>query len=597
MLLQRLIEYSDRLDLPPMLYSEVPIRYIIELDPSGRCLGITDTADPASPRTRRGQRRLAPQVQRSSRIRPLLLADKADYVLGYSGGQRSSQRAEACHRAFIELADQCAAETEEAAVLAVQRFLHNAPLEQLTLDEAFDPQATITFRVGEVFPVDLPSVQGFWALENNPESSTATVMQCVACGRQRPVLSRLQGKIKGVPGGQTSGTSIISANAEAFESYGLQASLVAPTCADCGERFTKAANDLLSREANRVIMGGAAFIYWTKEQLGEDIFAAFNKPEPGQVRALIVSARRGDWLPGVDDTAFYATSLSGSGGRTVVRDWLDTTVGQVKRHLAAWFQGQAIVGPAGEDANGRPYGISALAFATVREPKDLPVTTPRTLLRAAFTGTPLPWDILYQVVRRIKTQHEERGDPLQRKVKQVQAALIKLVLLGQEIDAIEEDYMTQLNPGHPDPAYHCGRLLAVLETAQRLAIRRVNATIVDRFYGTASTAPASVFPRLVRGSQPHLAKLLRDRPPAHHALQRRLEEILDQMPEYPKVLSLQRQGLFSLGYYHQRAYDRAQARKAVERRDQNPPPQLGQDMPADAFDHDSQDPNQTQQEE
>lgn len=121
--------------------------------------------------------------------------------------------------------------------------------------------------------------------------------------------------------------------------------------------------------------------------------------------------------------------------------------------------------------------------------------------------------------------------------------------------------MVQLQADHPDPAYHCGRLLAVLEQIQRAAIgSNINSTIVDRFYGTASTAPASVFGRLLRGAQPHLSKLQRDRPGAAYALQERLEEIMAPLPAFPRTLDLKQQGLFALGYYHQRADDRAQAR-------------------------------------
>lgn len=126
--------------------------------------------------------------------------------------------------------------------------------------------------------------------------------------------------------------------------------------------------------------------------------------------------------------------------------------------------------------------------------------------------------------------------------------------------------MIQLNTEHPSAAYQCGRALAVLEQIQRQAIPGIKATIVDRFYGSASTAPASVFARLLRGSQPHLATLERDRAGAYHALQGRLEEILSHLAGFPTTLSLPDQGLFALGYYHQRAFDRAQARAARERR-------------------------------
>ena len=126
--------------------------------------------------------------------------------------------------------------------------------------------------------------------------------------------------------------------------------------------------------------------------------------------------------------------------------------------------------------------------------------------------------------------------------------------------------MVRLNPTHPSAAYHCGRLLAVLENIQRLAIPGIKATIVDRFFGTASSAPASVFSRLVRGAQPHLGKLERDNRPAYIALQRRMEDILANLDGFPRVLTLHDQGLFALGYYHQHAFDRAQRREAAERR-------------------------------
>lgn len=376
MLLQRLKEYAEqRLEMPPTLYSEAPVRYIIELDATGQPLGVIDTVDPSSPRTKRGQRRLVPQINRSVGITPLLLSDNAEYTLGLARETSKPERVAACHRAYLELLDRCVAVVKEPAVEAVQHFVAHDPLSQLQLPPDFDRGASITFRVEGVFPTDLPAVQSFWAMENDPAARDAKVMQCLVCGEERPVLERLQGKLKGVPGGQTSGTSIISANAEAFESYGLEASLIAPTCADCGEKFTKAANELLSGEHSRIIIGDAAFIYWTRNDVGFDLRTFVADPQPKDVQTLINAVRTGERIPEVDDTAFYATVLSGSGGRAVVRDWIDTTLGEVKTNLVTWFEHQAIVGISGEEM--RPLGIYGLAGATVRELKDLPTSTLR----------------------------------------------------------------------------------------------------------------------------------------------------------------------------------------------------------------------------
>jgi CRISPR-associated protein Csd1 len=130
--------------------------------------------------------------------------------------------------------------------------------------------------------------------------------------------------------------------------------------------------------------------------------------------------------------------------------------------------------------------------------------------------------------------------------------------------------MVELDLSNQNSAYLCGRLLAVLEAVQRAAIPGANTTITDRFFGSASSAPASVFGRLLRGAQAHLSKLRRERPGTYEALERRLEEIQAGLSTFPKTLTLEEQGFFSLGYYHQRAADRAgarayrQARESVE---------------------------------
>lgn len=565
MLLQRLREYAiERMDLPPKLYAEAAVRYVVELSETGDLLSREpiDLADPSTPRTRRGIRRPMPQVVKTSGIVPLLFADNSEYTFGLARSASSQARVDSCHQAYLDLVRRCAEETQSPLAQAVWSFLDGEQKALLRLPDDFDRGSAVTFRIDSRFVVDEPAVQAFWAEEHDKSAAGAPLMQCLVCGREKPVLDRLQARVKGIPGGQTSGTSIISANSKAFESYGLEESLIAPTCSDCGEQFTLALNDLLSQQETSLRLGGAAaFVFWTKEVTGFNLASFLTQPESEQVRALLESVRTGGVTANtatVDATAFYATVLSGSGGRAVVREWIDTTVGGVKRNLARWFAFQRVVDLTGEYA--RPLGIAALAGATVRDLRDVPRPTYRTLLRSAIQGTPLPLDLLGTAVRR--THAEQR-------VTRTHAALIKLVLLSQDPTSHPETYMTGLEPDHSSTAYHCGRLLAVLEQVQRAALPGVNATIVDRYFGSASTAPASVFPRLVRGAQPHLSRLERDHRGAYVALQHRLEDIQDHIPgatSFPRVLSLEDQGLFTLGYYHQRAYDRARAAQAAAQR-------------------------------
>ena len=560
MLLQRLVEYGKRIEPTPPLYAERPIRYIVELDGNGVAVSSepTDTAVLTDRRLKGGARRLAPQVQRTVAIKPLLMADRVDYTFGKSrlvdsGGGQEQRR----HHAYMEMLERCAAATQEPAVESVRCFLTNDPLSHLRLSDDFDESASLTFRVDGAFVIDLPSVRQFWAAEHSLGRGDGDGAQCLVCGSYGPVLDRLPSKIKGILGGQTSGTALISANAEAFESYGLEASKVAPTCESCAERFTKSLNDLLATEANNYRIGGIAFVFWTREESSFSFRSFMDKPDPEDVRALIASVRTGRRASAADETAFYATSLTGSGGRAVVRDWIDTTVADVKRNLSRWFEMQRIVGWDGAESN--PLGLYQLAGATVRDMRDLPPPTSRAMLRAALLGTPLPHALLSQAVRRNQAEQ---------KLTHPRAALIKLVLMSWQTNYDnEEDDMGSLNEEHDSPSYNCGRLLAELEAAQRSAIPNAKATITDRFYGTASTAPVSVFSKLLRGAQPHLSKLERDKPGVYRALDRRIGEICSRIPIFPKTLTLEEQGLFALGYYHQRAHDRAAAGEARARRE------------------------------
>lgn len=96
-------------------------------------------------------------------------------------------------------------------------------------------------------------------------------------------------------------------------------------------------------------------------------------------------------------------------------------------------------------------------------------------------------------------------------------------------------------------AYRMGRLFAVLEKAQKDAIPGANTTIKDRFYGSASATPSVVFPLLLRLAQHHIQK-------AEYGgrTDKMIEEIMCGIKTFPAHLSLDDQGMFAIGYYHQR---------------------------------------------
>lgn len=577
MLLQRLKEYQERTsddaadeDMIPAEYMLQAIPWIIHVDASGEHASFVRTSGGQGKRDK-GKTFCIPSLRRSgTNVKPQLLADKAEFVLGIAtehGQERVSQR----HADFVALVAACAQATQDVGVAAVLAFLQGLPEHPLSFPPDLKPEDLVTFQVENVRPVDSEAVRTFWGvvaprlgqrgvptltpelvLSWLNEISEGVSGECLICGETKPLARVHPVAIKLPRAVSDQQLSIVTANKDAFYSYGLEQSLVAPTCRPCAASYANALNRLARDQHHHLVIGNSIFVFWTREQIAFNPFTLLSDPQATEVRAVLESIWNGKPPADIAPISFYATVISGSGGRAVIRDWIDTTVGEVWTHLQDWFKGQRIVGEPGEEP--RPLGLYSLASATVHDFKDLPPTTPRALLRSALTGTPLPMGLLYQAVRRSRAEQ---------RVTRQRAALIKLVLQSHQ-STPQEDTMVQLDRESTDAAYRYGRLLAILADIQREAIGK--ASIIERFYGTASSAPATVFARLLRGAQPHLVKLERDNRGAYIRLQERLDEVMSHISGFRPTLSLQEQAQFALGYYHQRAWDREQARLASERK-------------------------------
>lgn len=572
MMIQELCALANRdAELPPPMYQKQPIRYLIGLRADGTMVGkLRDISSPKDKALKRGMPLFAPHVKRTMGIRPKLLADTAPYVLGIAGDDAKGDRVEQQHAQFIALVDQCRDATREPAVAAVSAFLaklDRAVLAQ-SLPDDFDPSGTITFEIGpeRERPIDLNSVQQFWAALNSADETgdASALLTCIGCGQLRPALERHPIKIKGVPGGQIL-KDLVSANNDAFISYGLKASQIAPMCQACAEAYANALNGLLADKRTSLWMKEGAYAFWTRQDADFAPASLFLNPDEQHVlvRSLLEAHYRGtEAALDFDPTRFFAVGLGASGARLVVRDWIDTSVGDAKARLGRYFALQEMVQWDGSPGDAVP--IYRLTGATVRDPrKEEPAPiVGRSLIRLALLGSPLPMDLLYLAVRRNRAAQE---------VNRERAMLIKMVLLSRpSVTEGEESTMSALNEANTNPAYLCGRLLATLDQIQYLATRnvetgkKVNTGIVDKYYGSASSAPASVFGTLMHGAQAHMSKLQRDKPGAHERLEVELESIALSLKAFPKTLTLEEQGLFALGFYHQRAHDRQGAREGAK---------------------------------
>jgi CRISPR-associated protein Csd1 len=477
----------------------------------------------------------------------LLIADNVNYVLGQSREKDNPDKVKDRHDAYCALIKECADTTLEPSVIAIRKWLDAGGPEDLRTKTDVSEDDDFTIEVDGMYPVDLPSVRSFWA----SRQTSANNGICLVTGQYGPVVDRMPVPIKGIPEGQVTGTALISVNNAAGESFGLSATLNSPISPGAAEAVCNGLNYLLASDVHSLRVGKAVYVFWTRENT-EFSWDILKDPKPEDVQALLKSARTGKRFESVEDPNFFVLALSANASRIVVRDYHETTLDAVKASLKNWFEQLAIIGSDGGDA--KPPGIFKLAASLFREAKDMPAHVPTALLNAAVNGAPLPDYLLGLAVRRnLAMQGPYAVYNKQRYLSVERMAIIKALLCkGKEID------LKGLNPQHPDAAYHCGRLLAVLERIQRAALGDINATVVDRYYGAACSSPGSILGNLVNDAQSHLGKLRKDHKDFHHQL--RLEEVLSAIgEEFPKTLSLPRQGLFALGFYHQKADDRAQA--------------------------------------
>ncbi|HUW33037.1 MAG TPA: type I-C CRISPR-associated protein Cas8c/Csd1, partial [Planctomycetota bacterium] len=115
------------------------------------------------------------------------------------------------------------------------------------------------------------------------------------------------------------------------------------------------------------------------------------------------------------------------------------------------------------------------------------------------------------------------------------------------IAGLDKEITMTLDTSNTNVAYLLGRLFATLEKAQKDAVPGANTTIKDRFFGSASATPRSVFPLLICRAQHHIQKAEYGR-----FTDKIIEKIMAGISDFPAHLALEDQGLFAIGYYHQR---------------------------------------------
>jgi CRISPR-associated protein Csd1 len=365
--------------------------------------------------------------------------------------------------------------------------------------------------------------------------------------------------IKKVPGGTPSGIAFVSFNNETFVSYGLEGSENAPVSRQAAEAYTTALTRLLDdnypdpkhrtpmARRNFRISHDTAVVFWSRNgSAALDLFAeSLQHADPEAVAALYGAPWKGQRVSLDDPSAFYALTLSGGQGRGTIRGWFESTVREVLHNVKRHFDDLNIVRPAAEAD--RPFPLWQLLRRTAVQGKNENIhpNLAAAVFGAVLKGLAYPRMLLDATVRRARAERTVFSD----RAALLKAYLVRAKRLGVLIDPNFPEVKPMLDKDCPTPAYRLGRLFAVLEKVQADATN-ASTTIRDRFYGAASATPVVVFGQLLRKAPHHLAKL--NHAPFYEKLIQEIMCALQPPSPFPTTLTLEEQGLFAVGYYHQR---------------------------------------------
>jgi|TARA_R110000868_G_scaffold411705_1_gene707750 CRISPR-associated protein Csd1 len=567
-ILQSLNQFYERLaedpeiEIAPYGYSSQKISFCIVINKKGKLIQFSDI------RREAGKRMVAQEIQvcggakpSGSGLNPCFLWDNSSYLLGYKADDQKPERTRESFEASRDYHVSLEQEINHPNYSAVCNFLKswNPELSVNHPELAEVSTGFLVFQISgeEGYVHETPEIKAWWnqQLEAQQDSKDVVNAFCLVSGKRQRLARLHEPKIKGVRGAQSAGASIVSFNATAYESYHKEQSFNAPVSEQAAFQYCTALNYLLSRDNKRSFtIGDATVVFWTERASPmEHLFSAFMDPDlkaedesqQKNLSRLLKQVARGQYPTqelGDPETPFYVLGLSPNAARISVRFWYMSSLGEIFAHLSQHMQDLEICGKP-EKELAMP-ALWQLLAETVRDTKDLPPLLAGSVMKAILSGQIYPQMLYSSILRRIRMDRQINY----RRVSLLKACLNRQNRIQKHFQLTKE-ISVSLDPEYPDPAYHMGRLFAELEKSQEDALPGLNATIKDRFFGAASATPASVFPRLIRMNQHHLGKL---EPAGKTYHEKRIQDICQKLNVFPGHLTLSQQGLFALGYYHQR---------------------------------------------
>lgn len=586
MILQALVRcyeaLAERGELEKPGWSPVKVSWGLELDADGQVkslllMGGTDAKGKQIPRVMK----LPDPVKRSSGVAANFLCDNSAYVLGVDA-KGKPERTRECFAACARKHQDVLKDVRHPTAKAILNFFERWKPENAACHPAIQPNLETLLKDGNIVFVthdaegelqlaqDVPEIRRAWD-EAYANSDDAVMGRCLVTGEEGPI-AILHPSIKGVMGAQSSGASLVSFNAPAFESYGKESARDnqgqgrnAPVGKYAAFAYGAALNYMVGHADFHGRLGDTTLVYWAEGAEpaygsafmammgmgGEDKNEITQKELSGVLTALC-QGHTVKWanVPLNPENRFYILGLAPNASRLSVRFFLQNSFDEFAQNYQKHQEDLDIVRPAFDERETLSMWalLRETAIKNPNKPPEFQRQLVEEMLNAILTGSPYPSTLFTQVEIRIRAEKDiNRG----------KAAIIKAYLLRNVVEqqkdqthVYKEVLDVELNEQSTYLPYRLGRLFAVLEAVQQKANPNINTTIKDRYFNSACATPALVFPTLLRLAQSHLSKIGGG---VEVYYDKMITELLgDVTQSYPLRLSLQDQGIFQIGYYHQK---------------------------------------------
>jgi CRISPR-associated protein Csd1 len=575
MILQALNEYYDRKaadpesGIAPLGWKWKEIPFLVVIDIQGRFLRFEDTRETIEKKLRK-KSFLVPSLgeAKGNGIKANLFWENAEYMFGIPMREKSKpERVAEQHAAFKRKIHSLPVPQNQCTVVeAVKRFTDHLD----TVAVTNDPQWPAVKELNQPL---LLAVNGIGAVTDDSgvreavqqasrEQLTGEKGLCLVTG-DAEIITLLEDTISGVQGASTMGAHLVAVNNKitggsnagqtpAFASFFKEQGANSPIGKTASLAYTTALNTLLARNSSQKIqIGDATTVFWANKQTElEESFCDFWEEPPkdnpdrltGAVRALFESVENGAYVSTESDTRFHVLGLAPNAARIAIRFWHTSTVPEMARNICAYFEDLHIAHGA-RDQDDLSLWRLLVSTAVQGKSENINPSLAGQVMRSILEGLPFPAALLQAAVIRIKAERE---------VSYPRAKLVKGCLnrkLRTQPNPHERMITMSLDKENTNVGYRLGRLFAVLEKIQQEASPGINATIRDKFYASASSTPSTVFGNLMRLKNHHLAKL--ENTGRKIWFEKSLGEIIEEVSNFPSHLTLDDQGRFAIGYYHQ----------------------------------------------